>query len=50
MKAQGIEIPLTGTGALKNNYERSKIPHARCLEALSSIEPITLTINEGLFK
>jgi len=36
LRAQGIDIKKGGTEALKNDFERSKIPHELCLEVLRS--------------
>jgi len=36
LKAQGINVKMGGTQAMKNNYERSKIPPLLCKEILES--------------
>lgn len=36
LRAQGVNIKKGGTESLKNDFERSKIPHELCLEVLKS--------------
>jgi len=36
LKAQGVKVKMGGTQAMKNNYERSKIPPLLCKEILKS--------------